>query len=64
MNILSLFIILIIAFIGYFVGRSRANSIRNLSGKRLTSISHYYGYYVAIWSLVPAAIVFLLNINL
>ena len=60
MNILSLFIILIIAFIGYFVGRSRANSIRNLSGKRLTSISHYYGYYVAIWSLVPAAIVFLL----
>ena len=57
MGIFSLLIITAIAIFGYFIGRSRANSIRRTSEKRLTSLNHYYGYFVAMWSFIPALLI-------
>ncbi|MCU0894284.1 MAG: phosphate ABC transporter permease subunit PstC [Rhodospirillales bacterium] len=46
-------VLLILASIGYYMGRSRA--IRAATGgKRLNSLPSYYGHYVALWCALPA----------
>jgi phosphate transport system permease protein len=45
--------LLILASIGYSIGRSRA--VRSATGgKRLNSLPSYYGHYVALWCALPA----------
>jgi phosphate transport system permease protein len=48
-------VILVLALVGYWLGRSRALAMeqRDASG-RLSSLPQYYGYYVALWCGLPA----------
>ena len=56
MSVLTLIgVIIVLALIGYWLGRSRALTMeqREASG-RLNSLPQYYGYYVALWCGLPA----------
>lgn len=46
--------VLLLALIGYFMGRSRAVSSVGGDVRKLHSLPHHYGYYVAMWCGVPA----------
>jgi phosphate transport system permease protein len=48
-------IVIVLALIGYWLGRSRALAMeqREASG-RLSALPQYYGYYVALWCGLPA----------
>ena len=59
--------ILVLACVGYWLGRSRALALeqRDPSGRRdapgrLNSLPQYYGYYVALWCGLPAIALLLL----
>lgn len=47
---------------GYFLGRKRSITLSDRHGgkQRLHSLPAYYGYYVAIWAGIPAAVILLL----
>ena len=44
----------------YFLGTLRGNKLRTSNQKNLTSLNHYYGYYVALWAVVPALLILLM----
>lgn len=52
-----LVVLLLLAFAGYFLGRSRA--LRTAGGdiRKLHSLPSHYGFYVAIWCGIPALLV-------
>ena len=54
-------VILVLAFVGYWLGRSRALAMekRDAAG-RLHSLPQYYGYYVALWCGLPAVALLLI----
>ncbi|MEK1867640.1 MAG: phosphate ABC transporter permease family protein, partial [Ensifer adhaerens] len=54
---LLLLLIIVIGFIAYFAGRAR--SLAQSGGKlsNLHSLPGYHGSYVAIWAMLPAALV-------
>ena len=65
-NAIILAVLAILAFIGYYMGRSR--SYATAGGRQglreLHSLPSYYGFFVAIWTCVPALIVFFVWISL
>ena len=54
-------VILVLALVGYWLGRSRALAMekRDAAG-RLHSLPQYYGYYVALWCGLPAVALLLI----
>jgi len=52
--------LLLLSVIGFYLGRSRAVSSSAGIGARLHSLPNYYGFYVAIWCGIPAALVMVL----
>ena len=56
--------ILLLSVIGYYMGRSRALVGVVGESRKLHSRPHYYGYYVAIWCGLPAALIFSLWLSL
>ena len=49
--------VLLLALVGYTLGRSRSRSLAGASGQPLHSLPAYYGGYVAIWCGLPAVLV-------
>jgi phosphate transport system permease protein len=48
-------VIIVLALIGYWLGRSRALAMeRSDTSGRLSALPQYYGYYVALWCGLPA----------
>lgn len=52
-------VLAVLAFIGYWLGRSRAYSISGGQSAALNSRPNYHGYFVALWAGVPALVLFL-----
>lgn len=50
------FTVLLLAFIGYYMGRSRAVATVGGDIRKLHSLPRHYGYFVAMWCGVPALI--------
>ncbi len=50
-------VLLLLAAIGYFMGRSRAVAVSGGQPSRLHSLPSYHGLYVAIWCGIPSAVV-------
>jgi len=63
MGLLVILLILLIGIFGYFLGKLKANKLRTSSGKSLNSLNYYYGYYVALYAMVPS-ILLLLTISI
>ncbi len=54
-----LLIVLALAAIGFILGRARALSSAGGDSRHLHSLPSYYGWNVALWTLVPALAVLL-----
>ncbi|NVK18265.1 MAG: phosphate ABC transporter permease subunit PstC [Methylocystaceae bacterium] len=50
------FTVLLLAFIGYYMGRSRAVATVSGDVRKLHSLPRHYGYFVALWCGVPALV--------
>ena len=59
MGLFLILLILTIGAFGFFIGRLKAIKLRSASQKKITSLNHYYGYYIAIFAIVPSLLVFL-----
>jgi phosphate transport system permease protein len=54
-------VIIVLAFVGYWLGRSRALAMeRGDASVRLSALPQYYGYYVALWCGLPAVALLLI----
>ena len=51
--------ILLLTLVGFYMGRWRAVSASRQHGAKLHSLPGYYGWYVAIWCLIPSLFVIL-----
>ena len=60
MGFILISLIVLIGFTSYFLGSLRAKKLRTSKQKNLTSLNHYYGYYVALWAVVPALLILLM----
>ena len=60
MGFILISLIFLIGFTSYFLGSLRAKNLRASNHKNLKSLSHYYGYYVALWAVVPALLILLM----
>ena len=60
MGFVLISLIVLIGFTSYFLGSLRAKKLRTSNQKNLTSLNHYYGYYVALWAVVPALLILLM----
>ena len=60
MGFILISLIFLIGFTSYFLGSLRAKKLRTSNQKNLTSLNHYYGYYVALWAVVPALLILLM----
>ena len=60
MGFILISLIILIGFTSYFLGSLRAKNLRTSNHKNLKSLSHYYGYYVALWAVVPALLILLM----
>jgi len=49
--------LLLLSTLLYWIGRRRALTVVGGEPRRLHSLPGYYGYYVALWALIPAALV-------
>jgi phosphate transport system permease protein len=49
-----LFLLLLISAYAFHIGRQRSSQIVDGKVKNLHSLPNYYGYYVALWSILPA----------
>jgi phosphate transport system permease protein len=49
-----LFLLLLISAYAFHIGRQRASQIVDGKVKNLHSLPNYYGYYAALWSILPA----------
>ncbi|VXC78895.1 phosphate ABC transporter permease subunit PstC [Sphingomonas sp. 8AM] len=55
MSVLALlFLIAAFGLIGWVVARARAARFRSATARRFSSLPQHYGWYVAIWTLLPA----------
>jgi phosphate transport system permease protein len=52
--------LLVLTAIGYYLGRRRAFAVSGGSVRELHSLPSYYGFYTALWTGVPALLVFAL----
>lgn len=50
--------VLVLAISGFLMGRRQAVARASVRGERLHSLPNYYGYYVALWTGLPALILF------
>ena len=60
MGFILISLIILIGITSYFLGNLRAKNLRTSNQKNLKSLSHYYGYYVALWAVVPALLILLM----
>jgi len=60
MGFILISLIFLIGLTSYFLGSLRAKNLRASNHKNLKSLSHYYGYYVALWAVVPALLILLM----
>jgi phosphate transport system permease protein len=56
--------LLVLACVGFYLGRRRAYATSGGSLRTLHSLPSYYGFYIAVWAGVPALILFMLWIAL
>jgi phosphate transport system permease protein len=52
--------LLLLCFIGYYLGKSRSKATVGGNTKELHSLPGYHGFYVAIWCGIPALLIFTL----
>ncbi len=57
---LLLLLLVLLAVIGYYLGRGRARKLRSHNEQAFHSLPSYHGYLVAIWTFFPAFIVALI----
>lgn len=50
---LLLLILAFIAFVGFFMGRSRARALAAVHKEKLAALPSYYGYMTSLWCVVP-----------
>ena len=60
MGLIIFFLIVFYAIGSFYLGYHKSKKIRNLSTQRPYALDRYYGYYLVIWSAVPAIIIFFL----
>ena len=60
MGFILISLIILIGITSYFLGNLRAKNLRTSNQKNLKSLNHYYGYYVALWAVVPALLILLM----
>jgi phosphate transport system permease protein len=53
-----LLLLLVVSTAGYFLGRQRSLAVVQGSVRNLHSLPSYYGMYAALWSAIPAIVVF------
>ncbi|WP_421792715.1 phosphate ABC transporter permease subunit PstC [Hyphobacterium sp.] len=53
-NALLLLMMLVLISLAFYLGRTRAFSLLNGTAKPLHSLPNYHGYYVALWTGIPA----------
>ncbi len=49
----------LLALIGYYLGHAKATYLASANNQRLSSLPNQYGYFVALWSGLPALLIFL-----
>ena len=59
MGLFLILLIILIGTFGYFLGKLKANKLRTSSSKSLNSLNYYYGYYVALYAIVPSILLLL-----
>jgi len=60
---LPIVILIVLSFIGYYIGRQRANALRDATANGgLATLPQYYGYYVALIAGLPALVIFVAGI--
>jgi len=64
MTLLLLAVLLILSAVAFAVGKQRAFAVAGGDGRRLHSLPGYYGHYVLIWAVLPAALVLVLWLGL
>ena len=58
MGLIVLLLFISYAIGSFYLGYSKSRKVRVLNEGRPISLDKYYGYYIAIWSVVPAIIIF------
>jgi phosphate transport system permease protein len=59
-----LLVVLILAVFGYYLGRSRSLAVSGDHIRNLHSLPGYYGFYTALWCMIPVLIVLALWVSL
>ena len=57
MGLITFFLLVLFAITSFYLGYFRSNRVRVIEKQRPFSLDKYYGYYLAIWSVVPAVII-------
>jgi phosphate transport system permease protein len=57
-------VIIVLSFLGYYVGQRRAVAVAGGKARALHSLPSYYGLFLVLWCAVPALVVLLLWISL
>ena len=57
MGLITFFLLVLFAITSFYLGYFRSNRVRVIEKQRPISLDKYYGYYLAIWSVVPAVII-------
>ena len=57
MGLITFFLLVLFAITSFYLGYFRSNRVRAIEKQRPISLDKYYGYYLAIWSAVPAVII-------
>jgi len=52
-------LILLLGVVAYHFGSTRARSLIKTNGPKLNSLPGFYGYYLALWAILPASLVML-----
>ncbi|WP_375284631.1 phosphate ABC transporter permease subunit PstC [Marinicauda pacifica] len=55
-SLFTVLILMVLTAVGFLVGRRRAYAVSSGHASRLHSLPSYYGYYIALWTGVPAFI--------
>ena len=57
MGLITFFLLVLFAITSFYLGYFRSNRVRVIEKQRPFSLDKYYGYYLAIWSVIPAVII-------
>jgi len=60
MNIIILLLVTIFSYLSFLYGRSRIRKITSTQSIKINALPNYYGYYLALWCALPAALIILL----